>query len=74
MPCNVVFRFALLSLCPWLSLVAGFDCVRRRSSTALLLFLVSVAILSTIPKQQVEATVLLDLPSLDALCDLSPLR
>jgi hypothetical protein len=71
-PCNFVFRFALLSFCLWLSLVAGFDCVHRRSSFAPLLFLVSATILSTISKQQVEATTLLDLPPLAALCDLSP--
>ena len=47
-PCNFVFRFALLSLCPWLSLVAGFDCVRHRSSFAPLLFLVSATIPSTV--------------------------
>jgi len=46
----IVFRFALLSLCSWLSLVAGFDCVRYRSSTAPLLFFTSTAIPSTIPK------------------------
>jgi len=73
-PCNFIFRFALLSLCLWLSLVAGFDCVRRRSLIAPLLFLVSTAIPSTVSKQQVEATTLLDLPPLAALCDLLPPR
>ena len=66
MSCNFVFRFALLSLCLWLSLVAGFDCVRHPSSIALLLFLVSAAIPSTVSKQQVEVTTLLDLPPLAA--------
>ena len=74
MPCNYVFKFALLSLCPWLSLVAGFDCVRHRRSFAPLLFLVSAAIQSIVSKQQVEATTLPDLPPLAALCDLSPPR
>ena len=61
-PCNFVFRFALLSLCPWLSLVAGFDCVCRRISFAPMLFLVFAAIVSTVSKQQVEATTLLNFP------------
>jgi len=74
MPCNFVFTFALLSLCPWLSLVAGFDCVRHRSSIAPLLLLVSAAIPSTVSKQQVKDIILLDLPPLAALCDLLPLR
>jgi len=53
-----VVESALLNLCPWLSLVAGFDCVRRPP----FLFLVSAIILSTVSKQQVEATTLLELP------------
>jgi len=65
------FQFCFVEFVSVVESSCWFDCVRQHSSFAPLLFLVSAAMLSTVSKQQVKATTLLDLPPLATMCDLS---